>query len=774
MNRVTYLLSAAISFVTCASWTSGTAVLAKQSGDVWLATISVSRYPNLPPKDQLEYCDNDARAMVERFVESKTVSSERLCQMRAGESSNRLPTKENIERELPQFLAKPSASDTVVLFFSMHGLQLEQSAHGGEPATFLMPADTEITPDRLLDTVIPIEWLRNQLHQTKAQRVILFLDACHAGGIKNSEGLKTMSPLTSKSFEIVFRDAPQTNQKQKIYVLASCRDRQSSLESAMLKHGIFTHWVTCGFDGAADSNADGLISMDELFAFVEIQVPKSVRYLTRVARGMRQKSDESTADGVEQNPVRFFFGNDQGDIVVMPIAPKPITTALKRTGEMLDVFLRSHLYRENHTEPARIGIVEFGLQSADGLQDLRGRLGSFGAISRDLLDKELTRLIDNSQVFHKAPVYRLAAGNELKKNLKGFNVNQVESMDVPAETLMIDGQPIDALLFGRYLRRGNSEWDSGPDRMELDLTLIDTRSKTKIARIQTVILVNSELLAMLGGSIDKRQNAATAPIFVDYTSSCSPANPHKEDMVNVPKPSPVHTPKPQTQIENRIANQESKVSTEPVEELPQPDPVHPQFNPENATMSIQVKQSRDGRPWEYSPWLPSDPTSPNDLIFETREGNEVALELTNNTEENLAFVVQIDGINQIGGDVATPDRSPYWHIKPRASTVIDQWLDPLRDQQVQGDLRSIGGRRLVISSAAKSVAIQSNLSENLGEIRIVVYGTRKAGTKNARARELGMSRGRETSNQYPVIRDLVINTSDKRAVYVLRYQAERP
>ena len=441
---------------------------------------------------------------------------------------------------------------------------------------------------------------------------------------------------------------------------------------------------------------------------------------------------------------------------------------------MLDIFLRSHLYQENNKEPARIGIVEFGLQSADGLQDLRGKLGSFGAISRDLLDKELTRLIDTSQVFHKAPVYRLAAGNELKKNLKGFNVNQVESMDVPTETLMIDGQPIDALLFGRYLRRGNSEWDSGPDRMELDLTLIDTRSKTKIARIQTVILVNSELLAMLGGSIDKRQNPATAPIFVDYTSSSSPANPYKEDMVNVPKPAPVHTPIPQTQIENRIANQESKVSMEPVEELPKPDPVHPQFIPQNATMAIRVKQSRDGRPWEYSRWLQPDPPSPNDLIFETRQGNEVALELTNNMEENLAFVVQIDGINQIGGDVAIPDRSPYWHIKPRASTVIDQWLDPLSDSQVQSDLRRIGGRRLVIGSAVESVAIQSKLSENLGEIRIVVYGTRKSGTKNARAGELGMSRGRETNSQYPVIRDLVINTSDKRAVYVLRYQAERP
>lgn len=774
MNRVTYLISAAISFVACVSLTNGRAVWSRESGDLWLATISVSRYPNLPSKDQLEYCDNDARAIVERFIESKTVSSERLCQMRAGESPNRLPTKKNIERELPQFLARPSASDTVVLFFSMHGLQLEQSGPSGEPATFLMPSDTEITPNRLLETVIPMEWLRNQLHQTKAERVILFLDACHAGGIKNSEGLKTMSPLTSKSFETVFRDAHPKNDKQKIYVLASCRDKQSSIESAMLKHGIFTHWVTCGFDGAADSNADGQISMDELFAFVEIQVPKSLRYLTRVARGMRQKSDEATSDGVEQNPVRFFFGNDQGDIVVMPVAPKPITTALKRTGEMLDVFLRSHLYREDNTEPARIGIVEFGLQSTDGMQDLRGKLGSFGAISRDLLDKELTRLIDSGQVFHKAPVYRMAAGNELKKNLKGFNVNAVESMDVPDESLKINGQPIDALLFGRYLRRGNSEWDSGPDRMELDLTLIDTRSKTKIARIQTVILVNSELLAMMGGSIDKRQNAETSPIFVDYTAPSSPANPHKEDMRNVPKPSPVHTPKPQTQIENRIANQDSKVSTEHVEELPKPDPVHPQFIPQNATMAIRVKQSRDGQPWKLSPWLPTDPASPNDLIFGTREGNEVALELTNNTDENLAFVVQIDGINQIGGDVATPDRSPYWHIKPRASTVIDQWLDPLSDKQVQSDVRSIGGSKLVIGSAAESVAVQSNLSENLGEIRIVVYGTRKAGTKNVNSGELGMIKGPNTSNQYPVIRDLVINTSDKRAVYVLRYQAERP
>lgn len=493
----------------------------------------------------------------------------------------------------------------------------------------------------------------------------------------------------------------------------------------MLQHGLFTHWLTCGFDGAADSNADAKITMDELFGFVEQQVPKTAQYIARVAHDARQRNANFHASQIEQNPVRFFFGNDQGDIEVIPVAPKPITTALKRTSEMLDIFLRSYLYAESPDQPARIGIVEFGLQSSDGMQDLRGHLGSFGSISRDLLDRELNRINTASETYHK-PVYRVAAGSDLKQKLKGFDVNAVESIDLPAAALQVRGERIDALLCGRYLRRGGSDWDPGPDRMELDLTLLDTRSKTKIARIQTVILVNRELLAMLGGSIDQRQSAKPTS--------------HKPPSVLV-------------------------------EEIPRPEIPHPQFDAANATLSIRVLQKARLEQLRHTPWLTKDRQEPNSLAFATKSGNEIALDITNNTDENLAFVVQIDGANQIGRSVASPDRSPYWHIRPRATARIDQWLDELNDQQITGKTRELAGKQLVIVSAPESVALQRKISESLGEIRVIVYGTRAKGSKSSRSTvpSIGVGEGTTRTNHFPVIDDLERNISDQRAIYVIRY-----
>jgi len=51
------------------------------------------------------------------------------------------------------------------------------------------------------------------------------------------------------------------------YIMTACRDDEFSLEDPSLQHGVFTNFFLESFDSATDSNADGVISMEESYSY---------------------------------------------------------------------------------------------------------------------------------------------------------------------------------------------------------------------------------------------------------------------------------------------------------------------------------------------------------------------------------------------------------------------------------------------------------------------------------------------------------------------------
>jgi hypothetical protein len=51
------------------------------------------------------------------------------------------------------------------------------------------------------------------------------------------------------------------------YIMTACRDDEFSLEDSTLQHGVFTNYFLESFDSATDSNADGVISMEESYSY---------------------------------------------------------------------------------------------------------------------------------------------------------------------------------------------------------------------------------------------------------------------------------------------------------------------------------------------------------------------------------------------------------------------------------------------------------------------------------------------------------------------------
>jgi uncharacterized caspase-like protein len=65
-----------------------------------------------------------------------------------------------------------------------------------------------------------------------------------------------------------------TGGKGKIILTASGANEVSA-ESDELQHGIFTHFLIKGLQGEADSDGDGLITVDEVYTYVSKQVPQA-------------------------------------------------------------------------------------------------------------------------------------------------------------------------------------------------------------------------------------------------------------------------------------------------------------------------------------------------------------------------------------------------------------------------------------------------------------------------------------------------------------------
>ena len=58
---------------------------------------------------------------------------------------------------------------------------------------------------------------------------------------------------------------------------ASSRPSEVSMELPELGHGVFTYYLVQGLQGAADLNRDGIVTLQELYEYVEQQVTRKSR-----------------------------------------------------------------------------------------------------------------------------------------------------------------------------------------------------------------------------------------------------------------------------------------------------------------------------------------------------------------------------------------------------------------------------------------------------------------------------------------------------------------
>jgi uncharacterized caspase-like protein len=244
----------------------------------WAVVIGVGDYENKSvPK--LRFAESDADAMY-RLLTTRG-GYERGNVLLLTDRAPEKPTLQNIRLALGDFLPrKTGRNDMVLIYYAGYGAPDVDTTRKESDglAKYLIPRNVQ--PESLRKTAFALDEIPGMLARVPAERVVLLLDASYSGpaGGRTLAGAQAQSRTLSEQF--LERIAAGRGR----LVFTASGPNEVALESADLGHGIFTYYVLEGLSGKADRNGDGVVTVSELYPYVEEQVERRAR-----AAGGRQR-----------------------------------------------------------------------------------------------------------------------------------------------------------------------------------------------------------------------------------------------------------------------------------------------------------------------------------------------------------------------------------------------------------------------------------------------------------------------------------------------------
>lgn len=179
-------------------------------------------------------------------------------------------TRAAVLNGLAELAARAGTDDTACVFFSGHGAIVGDV---GAEDSVLVTVDTNLAD--MERTSISSDEFAHALAQIKAKRVLVFIDACHAGGasvsktLTDGRGHQFKSGYTSNTFIKLAIGSGRA-------LIASCRADEVSAVFPGARNSVFTTALLAGLRGAADKSGSGFIRLFDLFNYVAEDVPKHI------------------------------------------------------------------------------------------------------------------------------------------------------------------------------------------------------------------------------------------------------------------------------------------------------------------------------------------------------------------------------------------------------------------------------------------------------------------------------------------------------------------
>jgi hypothetical protein len=254
----------------------------KARGKIWAVVVGINDYRHTR---DLKYAVNDARGFRDYLRDYLGVPDGRVFVLEDQEA-----TRSRVQSLLgTELKRKASSEDTVIIFYAGHGAveadPLDPDGDGFEK--YLLPCDARL--DDLYSTAIAMKEIYTIFQRIRAERLVFIADTCYSGasGGRSLLAANTRAALSERFFDRVSRGKGRV-------ILSACSANEVSKEDDGLGHGLFSYYLLEGLKGEADQDADGIVTVSELFGYLSRKVPE--------------------ASGQDQHPVRK--GETQGELVI--------------------------------------------------------------------------------------------------------------------------------------------------------------------------------------------------------------------------------------------------------------------------------------------------------------------------------------------------------------------------------------------------------------------------------------------------------------------------
>lgn len=176
-------------------------------------------------------------------------------QLLTGEQANRSAVIAALER----LAATAQPESTVLIYFSGHGYQLTQPIR----SYYLMPHG--YSTENLSDTALSGSEFTDLLREIPAQRLLVLLDCCHAGGLGDLAGLEiTKAPLPPEAQRMFAKGGGR------ILIGSS---HANELSYAGRPYSAFTYALIQGLCGVGAAQQDGYVRATDLAMYASRIVP---------------------------------------------------------------------------------------------------------------------------------------------------------------------------------------------------------------------------------------------------------------------------------------------------------------------------------------------------------------------------------------------------------------------------------------------------------------------------------------------------------------------
>ncbi|YAG10061.1 caspase family protein [Nostoc sp. DSM 114167] len=320
---------------------------------LWLMLVGVNQYQDdgLP---SLSYSTVDCQGLAEALVDASAQFTQTEVTIHH-DFAPQPPSLENIRASLRQITTAAQLIDTILFYFSGHGI-VELNTQ----QAFLCLADTQKSD--LQNTALALQELLQLLGNSGVQNQLVWLDACHSGGMTlRGTTIESLLNATPKMVEVLQQRAAKS---KGFYALLSCDANQQSWEFPELGHGVFTYYLMKGLQGEA-ADSQGLIYVDNLYRYVYHQ---TLQYIDKSNQQLRLINQQKKTKG-ETQLFREY----------------PLQTPKRIVEGVGELIVGKRLTQATFGVHRRIGIVVEGLSVSKTTLDISKFLGSAGDFALEYL-----------------------------------------------------------------------------------------------------------------------------------------------------------------------------------------------------------------------------------------------------------------------------------------------------------------------------------------------------------------------------------------------------